>query len=150
MCKGTENANLHSLLVDKDEPQYCRFHYPYDESHMTYIKYNKVSNIAGAQFRTEAAAERNVPRFNRHPQLQLQRWRANIDIQLIIDQYAYIKYLPKYAPKTEKISSMPGEAFGDVMNNAPRATAPESAIRQLMLRCAEERDIGVQEINIGF
>ena len=38
------------------------------------------------------------------------------------------------------------EAFVYAMNNVPEAIAPEIAIKQLMLRCAGERDIGQQEI----
>lgn len=38
------------------------------------------------------------------------------------------------------------EAFVYAMNNVPEAIAPEIAIKQLMWRCAGERDIGLQEI----
>ena len=39
------------LRVERKGIHYCSFHYPFDESSMTYIIYNKVSNIAGIRFR---------------------------------------------------------------------------------------------------
>ena len=48
--------------------------------------------------------------------------------------------------KTKKISSEAQEAFVYIRNNVYEPTAPESTISRLMLRCAGERDIEVQEI----
>ena len=73
---------------------------------MTYIKYNKVRNIAGISFRTEIVAKGNHSRLNRHQQVQPQGWRANTDNQLITDQYPCVEYLAKYTSKAEKISSV--------------------------------------------
>ena len=70
--------------ADKNGTEYCRFHYSFDESPVTNIKYNEVSNIAGVSFRPEIDVKRNS------------------DIQLIIDQYGCIEYLAKYASKVEK------------------------------------------------
>ena len=44
------------------------------------------------------------------------------------------------------LSSVAWEAFVYVTNNVSEATATESAIRKLMLRCAGAREIWVQEI----
>ena len=65
---------------------------------------------------------------DRHQQLQQQEWRANIDIQLMIDQYAFFKYLVKYASKTGRRSAVVREAFVHLMNNVSQATASESSI----------------------
>lgn len=65
---------------------------------------------------------------DRHQQLQQQEWRANIDIQLMIDQYAFFKYLFKYVSKTGTRSAVVREAFVHLMNNVSQATASESSM----------------------
>lgn len=65
---------------------------------------------------------------DRHQQLQQQEWRANIDIQLMIDQYAFFKYLFKYVSKTGTRSAVVQEAFVHLMNNVSQATASESSM----------------------
>ena len=44
-------------------------------------------------------------------------WRANCDIQLIIDHHACVEYLAKYASKGEKISSVARDALVNVISN---------------------------------
>lgn len=39
----------------------------------------------------------------------IQTWRANCDIQLIIDYHACVEYLAKYASKAEKMSAISKE-----------------------------------------
>ncbi len=41
--------------------------------------------------------KRSDLRLNTHQRLQLQGWRANCDIQVVIDHYACVEYLTKYA-----------------------------------------------------
>lgn len=65
---------------------------------------------------------------DRHQQLQQQEWRANIDIQLMIDHYAFFKYLFKYVSKTGTRSAVVREAFVHLMNNVSEATASESSM----------------------
>ena len=65
---------------------------------------------------------------DRHQQLQQQEWRANIDIQLMIDQYAFFKYLFKYVSKAGTRSAVVREAFVHLMNNVSQATASESSM----------------------
>ncbi len=45
--------------------------------------------------------KRNDCRLNNHQQLQFQGWRANCDIQVVMDHYACVEYLTKYAAKGE-------------------------------------------------
>ena len=86
-CKGTQNA---SLYIGQNRTRYCRFHHPLDESPVSYIKYNQVSNKACVRFGAEIVAKRNDPRLNMYQYLQLQGWRATTDIQLKTDQDAYV------------------------------------------------------------
>ena len=133
--------SAYCLRTDKHGNQYCRFFYPFDTNNETYIKYVSKNYASDTSLRPEIVGKRNDPRLNRHQQLQLQGWRANTDIQLIIDQHACVEYLAKCASKAEKISSIARDAFIHVMNNVTNTTSPETVIRRLMLRCVGERDI---------
>ena len=54
-------TSAYCLLVGKVGTQYCKFHYPFDESPVTCTKYNKGSNITGVSFKSEIVAKRNDP-----------------------------------------------------------------------------------------
>ena len=104
-------SSAYCLRVNKDNDQYCRFHFPFDLTNGTFIRYNKVNSKTGLFFRPEIVAKRNDSRVNRHQQVQLQGWRANCDIQLVTDHHACVEYLAKYASKAERMSSVARDAF---------------------------------------
>ena len=83
-------SSYYCLRKDQLGNQYCRFHYPFEMNDKTYIQYDKVTSRGESYFRPEVVAKRNDPRVNRHQRIQLQGWRANCDIQLIIDHHACI------------------------------------------------------------
>ena len=83
-------SSYYCLRQDQLGNQYCRFHYPFEMNDKTYIQYDKVTSRGESYFRPEVVAKRNDPRVNRHQRIQLQGWRANCDIQLIIDHHACI------------------------------------------------------------
>ena len=85
-----------------------------------HIKFNKVTSSGESHFRPEIVAKRNDPRVNLHQQTKLQGWRANCDIQLIIDHNACIEYLVKYVSKPEKLSSIARNAFASVYKQYSR------------------------------
>ena len=64
--------------------------------------------------------KRNDARLNNHQQIQLQGWRENCDIQVVIDQYACTQYLTKYAAKGEPKSAMLTETFGSVLKHTDK------------------------------
>ena len=136
--------SAYCLKQDKDGNQHCRFHYPIPLNDETHIKYEVCSN--GVDYRPEIVAKRNDERINRHQQLQLQGWRANCDIQLIIDHHACVEYLAKYASKAEKMPSVARDAFVNVISNLKEDTSPTGVIRKLMMKCVGERDMGIQEV----
>lgn len=73
---------------------------------------------------------------NSHNRLQLQHWRANVDLQLIVDVEACVlpcaRYMAKYAAKT-------------CVDNASCNSHAHKALRSAMLRCVAERDYSAQE-----
>ena len=61
-------------------------------------------------------------------------WRTNYELQLVIDHYACVEYLDKYAAKGDKISSVVRNAFVAIrkqtdLNNDPEATLHKHFIK---------------------
>ena len=75
-----------------DKELKCRFHFPFYHCTETKIEFEKVhsKNSSSQQYRAKIVTKRNDPRLNNHQQLQLQGWRANCDIQVVIDHYACV------------------------------------------------------------
>ena len=90
--------------------------------------------------------KRNDSRVNRRQRLLLQSWRANCDIQPIIDYNACLEYLAKYASKAEKISDVARDAFVSVFENLKGNEQMRSVIQKLMIKAVGERDFSVQEM----
>ena len=68
--------------------------------------------------------------MNRHQRLQLQGWRANCDLNIIIDYHSCIEYLTKYTSKAENLSSVVRDAFVSVISKLSDQT---SATKQLKI-----------------
>lgn len=62
--------------------------------------YTKGNN--NVQYRAKIVTKRNDSRLNNHQPLQLQDWRANCDIKVVIDHYACVEYLTKMQPKVNQ------------------------------------------------
>ena len=145
MFKDILNS-AYCLKTDAGGNQFCRFKYPFDLQQKTFIKYNEISRKNSIEVRPEIIARRNDSRLNRHQQTQLQGWRANCDIQLVIDHHACIEYLAKYAAKSEKMTSVARDAFVNVVGKLSDSSSPKAAVRKLMMKCVGERDMGIQEV----
>ena len=126
--------------------QYYRFYYPFEMNNKTYIKYNKVTSRGESHFKPEIVTKRNDPRVNRHQQIQLQGWRDNYYIQLIIDHHACIEYLAKYASKAEKLSSVARDAFVSVIRNIQENLTPQNLIRKLIIKSVGKRKMRIQKV----
>jgi hypothetical protein len=78
----------------------CRFHFPYNHCPQTKLEFEKIhSKTKEVQYRAKIITKRNDSRLNNNQQLQLQGWRANCDIQVVIDHYACVEY---YTIKVEE------------------------------------------------
>lgn len=77
--------------------------------------------------------------------MQLQGWRANCDIQVVIDHYACVEYLTKYAAKSEPKSLLVKEAFSSVMQNVDANTDPQKAMRKIIMKTLGDREYAAQE-----
>ena len=84
--------------------------------------------------------------MNRHQPLQLQGWRANCDIQIVIDYHACLQYLVKYTSKAEKASSVVKNAFTNIITKMNDTTDTPSALKQILLKTVGQRDYSIQEV----
>ena len=134
--------------MDKNNNQYCRFGFPIEISQKTQLKFEKVNTKNGSeQYKPVIVLQRNDTRLNKHQRIQLQGWRANCDIQPIIDYNACLEYLTKYASKGESLSSVARDAFVSVVNNAAatNSLSNRSLCQKLLIRSVGEREFSVQE-----
>ena len=133
------------MKTDADGNQFCRFKYPFELQQKTFYN-NEISRKNSIEVRPEIIARRNDSRLNRHQQTQLEGWRANCDIQLVIDHHACIEYLAKHAAKSEKMTSVARDAFVNVASKLSGSSSPKAAVRKLKMKCVGERDMGIQEV----
>ena len=129
-----------------DSEPTCRFKFPMSVCPKTELQFEQIHTKDGEpHYRAKVVTKRNDTRINNHQQLQLQGWRANCDIQVVIDHYACVEYLTKYAAKGEPRSHMVKEAFNKIMNYAETNSDPHRAIKQIIMKTLGERDYAAQE-----
>ena len=98
--RHTKCSSAYCLKQKKDGSQYCRFDYPIDTCKETHIEFENVhTKDSSERYRAKIVTARNDTRLNRHQRLQLQGWRANCDINVVIDYHSCVEYLTKYASK---------------------------------------------------
>ena len=119
----------------------CRYHFPYAVTEQPNLFIEQENGASRKRF----AAERNDPWLNQHSKVVLLGWRANIDLQPVLDRQAAIKYVSKYASKPEVISQSYRDALGDFCNRLPQELPAENAVRRLFAKMAADRDISAQE-----
>ncbi|CAH3032686.1 unnamed protein product [Porites lobata] len=74
--------------------------FPFEPCVNTKLEFEPIHTKDGStQYKAKIITKRNDSRLNNHQRLQLQGWRANCDIQVIIDYHACVEYLAKYASK---------------------------------------------------
>ena len=127
------------------EPE-CRFNFPMDTCSKTRLYFEEVHTKGNEpQYKAQIVTRRNYSRLNSHQQLQLQGWRANCDIQVVIDHNACVEYLTKYAAKGKPRTPLLKAAFSRIMNNAPGNGNPHKAIKKVVMKTVGERDYAAQE-----
>lgn len=96
----------------------CRFNFPLEISTTTKLEFEPVhSKSKNDSYKVKVITRRNDPRLNNHQRFQLQGWRANCDIQAVIDYHACLEYLTKYASKGEPRCSVMKTAFNSIVCN---------------------------------
>ena len=117
-----------------------------DTCSKTRLDFEEVHNKGNEpQYKARIVTRRNDSRLNNNQQLQLQGWRANCDIQVVIDHYACVEYLTMYAAKGEPRTPVLKAAFNRIMNNAPSNDNPHKAIKKVVMKTIGERDYAAHE-----
>ena len=125
----------------------CRFKFPFENCPKTRIDFEPINTKSGqTKYRATIVTKRNDSRLNRHQPLQLQGWRANCDIQIIIDYVACLEYLVKYTSKGEKASSVLNNAFTNVISKASDESDIHNILKQIMIKSVGQRDYSIQEV----
>ena len=84
----------------------CRFNIPFNCCTETKLEFEPINTKDNSiQYKAKVVTKRNDPRLNNNQRVQLQSWRRNCDIQVIIDHHACVEYLCKYAAKGETRST---------------------------------------------
>ena len=65
--------------------------------------------------------------------------------QVVIDHYACVEYLTKYAAKGEPRSPILKQAFNSIVQNVDNNTDPHRAIKKIVMKSLGERDYAAQE-----
>ncbi len=98
------------------------------------------------KYKAKITTKRNDSRLNNHQRLQLQGWRANCDIQVVIDYQACIEYLAKYASKGEPRSQVLKDVFSSIVRNCQEDTNPAKLIKTVIMKTLGQRDFSAQEV----
>ncbi|EXX58670.1 uncharacterized protein LOC114530801 [Rhizophagus irregularis DAOM 181602=DAOM 197198] len=126
------------LRIDKEGRQFCRFKYPKKIVEKTFVRDD-------GHGQPELVTARNDLYINPHSRLQLQGWRANVDLKPILSIHAALQYISKYASKAEPRSA----AFSDILNQILNESQPEdpllTSVQKLLLHSVAEWDISAQE-----
>lgn len=115
----------------------------YSKTRLEFEQINTKSNEV--QYRANVVTKRNYSWLNNIQRLQPQSWRANWNIQEVIDHYACIEYLTKCAAKGDQSTPILKAAFTTILNNAPSNSNPHRAIKQIVMKTLGERDYAAQE-----
>ena len=120
----------------------CRFSYPRPTQTESTIEFEKLGD---GIIRATLLTKRNDPRLNSHSRLLLQNWRANVDLQIVVDVHACARYMAKYVAKAEPRSKSVSDIFTSCVQPCPEDESSRSALRRAMIRAVGERDFSAQE-----
>ena len=146
--RHTHCSPNYCLKKKSNEEVHCRFNFPFECCDKTRLEFEKIHTKDNSiQYRAKIVTRRNDPRLNNHQRTQLVGWRANCDIQIIIDHHACIEYLSKYAAKGEPRSPMLKDTFNAVMKNVSlnETNNPQKVMKKIMMKTLGERDFSAQE-----
>ena len=107
------------------EGLHCGFNYPLECSDITKLEFQPVhTKDKSKKYKATIITARNDPRLITHQKIQLLGWRANCDMQVILDYHACVEYLCKYADKGEPRSNTLRNTFNAVVKNLKTSTDP--------------------------
>jgi hypothetical protein len=119
----------------------CRFHFPYllAPSPLAFVEHSD------GKERKRFSPVRNDPWLNQHSKPVLLAWRANQELQPVLDRTTAIKYVSKYVSKPETVSDSYNQALTAFCSRLPRHLPAETAVQSLFEKMTADRDISAQE-----
>jgi len=135
--RHTRCSPSYCLRSNRRGEQYCRFGYPKEIVENTTINDNNG--------KLKLITSRNDPYINPHDRLQLQGWRANVDLKPILNIDIALQYIAKYASKTETRSEAFSEILNQILNDSEQDDSSLGVFQRLLLHTIAERDISAQE-----
>ncbi|XP_078352432.1 uncharacterized protein LOC144637171 [Oculina patagonica] len=155
--RRTKCSTAYCIKVKPGQPPACRFNYPKECQNNTLIDFQLIvkggdddremtaDEISKARVKATITTKRNDDRINSHNHVMLQHWRANVDLQAIVDTDQCIRYMAKYATKGEPRSQSASDILQVCVNRLRDNDMASSAIRRAMIQVVGDRDIGSQE-----
>ena len=122
----------------------CRFGFPKPLQEETIL----VKELVGEKKKhvvSELHTRRNDERLNSHNRVMIENWRANVDLQVIVDEKACARYMTKYAAKGEPRSKSASEILKLSISSLQNNNQVSSAIKKAMIQVAGDRDMAAQE-----
>lgn len=124
----------------------CRFKFLFELCTRTKLEFEPIhTNNKNTQYKAKIITKRNDSRVNNHQRLQLQGWRANCDIQVVIDYHACLEYLAKYASKGEPRSPVMKTAFDSIVRNCNIDNSSTKLVKKIVMKSLGQRDFSAQE-----
>ena len=120
----------------------CRFDYPRQLQSETTLQFEELSNHRVC---AKIITKRNDPLIVTHNESLLKYWRANVDVQAIVDIEDCVRYMTKYAAKAETTSQTAKQIFHSCINNHSLTSQTSSVIKSAMIKSIGERDFSAQE-----
>lgn len=136
--RHTRCSPSYCLRVNKTGQQTCRFGYPKEIIEHTFVRDD-------GRGQPELVTARNDPLINPHSRIQLQGWRANVDLKPVLSIHAALQYISKYASKSEPRSVAFTEIFNGILCNSQQIDPSLTSVQKLLLHSVAERDISSQE-----
>ena len=137
-CQHHTRCSAAYCLKHKKGKQGCRFGYPKSLQPVTSI----VTQDDGEPVVVTA---RNDVLLNGYYPLQLSSWRANIDFQYVVSRQKVVKYIAKYATKSEHRSQTLQEIYNSIMKKIGDDGTPLKVVQRLLTTTVGERDFSAQE-----
>lgn len=141
--RHTRCSTAYCLRRKPGEPDLkCRFKYPQPTQSNSTITFERLGD---GTIRATLTTKRNDPRVNSHNRLLLQNWRANVDLQIIVDIQACARYMAKYVAKGEPRSQAVSEIFNSCVSTQCDGSDARSVLHRAMIKAVGERDFSAQE-----
>jgi len=137
-CQRHTRCSTAYCLKKKKGKQECRFGYPKPLQPVTSIDTQEDGEPI-------VVTARNDTLLNGYNPLQLSAWRANVDLQYVVSRQKVVKYIAKYATKSEPRSKALQEVYNTIMKQIGDDGTPLKVVQKLLTSTVGERDFSAQE-----